>query len=222
MSFDALLAQAPAIARLDYPWDDWNVFDAYQDYATGREDDIEALSDAAKLALAIGLGEWLFAALRDHDIDHSTEQQLGAAWSTFSDTHFPIYWEVDAEEWAGPYRGVLSMVITLLNDAIFCLHESPVVGMRPDWLLMYCQVIFADRDPFAGWFERALVALATVPGTEGDDPDFDPLDPRMVYRPPVSRLFLGDLGVYDEARERARVAAYANGLEAENPLVEQL
>jgi len=222
MQFDDQLTVAASIARRDFAWDDMTVFDRYQDYDTNREDDIEALCDSAKLALCIALAEWLVAAFKDHDTTGEAKATVTAFWTIFSDTHMPTYWEIDDDDWRGPYRGILGMVITLLNDAVFCLHESPVVGMRTDWMLMYCQIVFEQRDPFAAWLETAFVALKALgpgrPAAKWNDPE----DPRSIFELPISRDYFGGFGRHDAQHEVRRIQAFIAHHIPGNEFVEEL
>jgi hypothetical protein len=220
MTFDQVLLQAPKLAHLDFEWDEWKIPDVYQDYSTGYEETLDSLSDAANLALAIALGEWLVAAMRVFDPEHEAEDAIVACWAVFSETHFPIYTESDDDEWAGPQRQMLAMTFTMLNDAIFCLHESNVVGMRTDWLLMYCQMVFRGEAVFSRWLDQAIEVLRQVMPTVTPDYERGAMNPRLVYTPPISRRFMDLDRMYDPALERAAANAYAVTRLRENSFVE--
>lgn len=209
MTFDAHLAQARGIAFLDFPWDEWRIIDAYGLYTTDYEDRLDALSDAANLALAIALGEWVVAGLGNFDPAQEARDAVQACWATFSETHFPVYWESDDDEWMGPHRQMLAMTFTMLNDAIFCLHESTVVGMRTDWILMYCQMLYKEQPVFVEWLDRSIAALAQVRPDTPPDYDAGVMNPRLVYTPPVSRRFFDLDRGYDRVREARDANAFA-------------
>lgn len=221
MTFDQALAQAQSIAFLEFAWDEWAVPDAYQNYSTGYEDIFDSLSDAANLALAIALGEWLVSALREYDKDHEAKDAVWACWAVFSETHFPIYSESDDDEWEGPHREMLAMVFTMLNDAIFCLHESTVVGMRTDWLLMYCQMVFRKEPLFLEWLDHAVAALQNVQPDRSSNYEFGVIDPRLVYQPPVSRRFFDLDRPYDAIREASETSTFVLKWLVNNPFVDE-
>jgi hypothetical protein len=221
MTFDQTLAKAPAIAFLDFPWDEWSIVDAYEEYSTDYEDTLDGLSDAANLALAIALGEWIVSGLRAFDYDHEARDAVWACWAVFSTTHFPIYTESDDDEWEGPQRQMLAMTFTMLNDAIFCLHESTVVGMRTDWLLMYCQMVFRQEPVFVNWLDQAIEALRQVRPDSPPDYDRGVLDPRLVFTPPISRRFLDLDRAYDPVLEARDANAFVKKWLLNNPFVEE-
>lgn len=220
MKFDACLAQAHSITTLDFPWDEWKIIDAYEVYSTGYEDRLDSLSDAANLALAIALAEWVVSGLREYDHTHEARDAVQACWATFSDTNFPIYTESDDDEWMGPHRQMLAMTFTMLNDAIFCLHESTVVGMRTDWVLMYCQMLFGKQPFFVEWVDRAISALGPIRPDFPPDYDAGVMNPRLVFAPPISRRFFDLDRPYVRDRETAAANAYVQMHLLDNPFVE--
>lgn len=57
---------------------------------------------------------------------------------------------------------MLAMTFAMLKDAIFCVHESTLKGMRADWVLMNCQMPFNEQPSFVGWLDRATSTLAQI------------------------------------------------------------
>lgn len=146
-------------ARHDYSWDDWEVHGDYAEANTGYLKRIDALPDAHSLALAVAVSHWLVETLSKSDPERVIAKYIDSCWAVFCDHYEPTYFETDDDEWRGPKRALLAMVLINLNDAIFCRDEDGEMSNRTDWILFLAQKPFANSPTFQSWFERSLQKL---------------------------------------------------------------
>jgi hypothetical protein len=174
-----------------YPWDEWRVNDYFLDVDDDQFDRLDALSNAANLALAIGCGEWIshrFSALSsDPDPDHFIE----AAWAAIVHPAYCLDIETDDDEWRGPIRGPLNMTISILHDGVHRLETDPDEATRSCWMYNLTEHVLPRSDEFAKWFEACVIRFEKLhPKIDDDDiweegPPFGTPVPREALDPGV-------------------------------------
>jgi hypothetical protein len=181
--------------RASYQWDEWNVRDYYLDIDEDQLQRLDRISDAGNLALAIGCGEWICHRLSALSEDRDPGLYLEAAWAAVVHPYYCDYIETNDDEWRGPIRGPLNMVITIINDGIHCGDENPVKAAHACWMYNLARHVLPRTEEFEKWFEACVGRLEEChPKVESDDiweegPPFgipvprEALDPSLSYAP---------------------------------------
>jgi hypothetical protein len=218
-----IVAAAIADDRLLYSWDEWNVRDHYDfpDDALFKRLD-GAVSGRGAIALTIAAGEWVCERFSKVNADSTPLQYLEAAWAGQVDSAYCEYTETDDDEWRGVVRAPLAMVITIANDALFCLDEDPVAASRAVWMTNLARHLLPSRDAFESWLDAVLVRLAQHHPPPPDDPDADedPFASAVSLGHPVARELFDTTRPFDKADEDRLINAFLQRLDpSRNPFL---
>jgi hypothetical protein len=156
--------------KLRYVWDDARVdadFEADDDEVLAAAVD---MSVRARMALAVGLYEWVlwrFVGLHDHD---EPAQLLEAAWCATVDPRYLAYFALEREDWIGPVDGALWCAMAHLREGLS--HGHAYEGDLYDTLRFLHGLaihVLPDPAPFQAWLEPVLEHLVDAfPAAEGD------------------------------------------------------
>lgn len=195
---------------IHYHWDEWSVKDYFIEVDEDQFDRLDELSDAANLALAIGCGEWIYHRFSILTDDPDPKYYLEAAWAAIVYPGYCKYIETIDDEWRGPIRGPLNMMISILNDGIHCRDTDPHEATRACWMYNLAKHVLPHFEEFERWFDVCTIRFeAHHPWREDEDdiweegPPFglpvprEALDPSLSYdpenAPELIDRFLGSL-----------------------------
>jgi hypothetical protein len=190
---DYIVAANVADTEANYPWDEWNVREAYSPPDDELIDRYDGLTHRAQVAMTIATAEWIvfrFEALSD---DPMPLNYLEAAWAANIDTAHGVYIETDDDEWRGPIRGPLNMAITIVADALFCADQTDDTAENPAWMSKLAERVLPPRSlaAFRTWRATCLQRLETYytePDEEENEDDFgDLFSEEDAGGPPVPR-----------------------------------
>ncbi len=179
----------PAGSRIPWAWDDWEVEASYEPGDAVVNERLQGLQRRAQLAMCVAIAEWIAFSLEALDADPRPQQYLEAAW--LGTVHFACcpYMEWEDEEWSGPVRGPLHVMMAQVNDALHFEGADPAENAA--WLSTLAQHIVPVSASFTIWRDAVLHRLERwYPGIEKADDDFDddwqalePLVPRECFDP---------------------------------------
>lgn len=140
----------------DFAWDEWDIEPCYADYDPAMLARLALLTGNANHALVCACGYWI--AERFSRLDRSGEAVAFldvASVSTYEAPRYE-YFEIDEEDWHGPVRGPLALMITIAVDALYCLAEDPEPAIRVCYMYNLCRHVLTPDDGFLQWFESAV------------------------------------------------------------------
>ena len=178
---------------VDFPWDEWEIEDAYLPTDEVLVERLSVLSVRASIAMTIAEAEWVVARMSALSSDPVPLLYLEAAWAGAIDLRYVHYVEHDDDEWCGPVRGPLLVAMTLVNDVLYCRDEDPLASHRVSWTSNLVRRVLVDPTAFDQWREQSIVRLeryyAQAPRATGlfDEDELGPLVPRELFDP--TRLF---------------------------------
>ena len=182
---DADLAAAP----ITHSWDDSNVRSAYRPGDPNLIARLEPLSTRAQLALTVAVAEWIVTRLSGADPDPVPAQYLQAAWAGTVHQAFCPYIEFNDNEWRGPVRGPLHVVMALYNDALH--FEDADQEENAAWICQLAELVLPSTDSFHAWLDAVISRLEEwFPAPDEDEFDFaydwqaeEPFCPRECFDP---------------------------------------
>jgi len=185
--------------RLRYLWDDARVD------ADFEADDTEVLSAAvdmsirARMALAVGLYEWVVWRFEGLHAHAEPERVLQAAWCATVEPRYLACFELDRDAWLGPVDGALWCAMAHLREGLakghayegdlydtlsflhgLALHVLPDPAVFERWLDPVLDQLAAEHpvqaaDPLADLFnERIGEQLGPLVGRDALDPGLPP------------------------------------------------
>jgi hypothetical protein len=166
--------------RLRYLWDDARV---HNDFEADPTDIVEAAADAsvrARLALLVGLYEWIV--WRFEGLHHREEptQILEAAWCGTADPRYLKFFELTREEWVGPVEGPLWCAFTFLEKGFrqaHAFHADTFQAIEFNYLL--AMHVLPDTKPFEQWLDAILKRLVEAYPLPPEDPFEDLFEERI-------------------------------------------
>lgn len=217
MSLEAHIRSVMTPAQpIAFEWTDWDareyyMFDPPEDFAPD-------MGPSAVLALILGTATWIRLRFESFDADPLPGRVEGAGWAYQVNPGAAAYFELPLDDWRGPVRGPLGLVIDLILDALFVRDEDPEIEVRLMWIYnLAIHVLEADADAFVGWFaERAEMLAAAYPNGAralplfGDDP---------TVGPPVAPDALVPQERIDIADAERRLRAHVHMIAGDNPLI---
>ncbi|MBN8632084.1 MAG: hypothetical protein J0L76_14670 [Rhodobacterales bacterium] len=153
-----------ASARFDrdwpnFAWDEWDIEPYYANHDPAQLARLSLLSGNANHALMCACGYWIVERFRRLDLSREAEDFLDvAAVSTYEAPAYE-YFEIDDEDWRGPIRGPLALMITISVDALYCLAEDPEPAVRACYMYNLCRHVLSPDDEFLTWFEASVRRL---------------------------------------------------------------
>ena len=142
---------------LTFLWDDARVFDDFTGDATRVLDAAPEMSIRARLALLVGLYEWILWRFDGLYQRAEPEQILEAAWCATVDPRYLKFFELTREEWVGPVEGPLWCAFTYLEHGFRqanAFEADTYTALEFNYLLAHH--VIPDARPFEHWVDRVL------------------------------------------------------------------
>jgi len=117
--------QVLAEQHLTFRWDDWKASEDFQHDASALLEATAGITPRGRIALTIGLYEWVIWRLRFASTDPAPFQIAEAAWCATVDRRYMAHYEFDRHAWIGPVRGPLWCAMTWLVPAVLLSDDSP-------------------------------------------------------------------------------------------------
>jgi hypothetical protein len=184
---------------------------------------VARLTLRAKIALGIGIYEWIVFRFHRVSNDPVPLQTAEAAWCANARQDCMEYFELDRMDWTGAVRGPLWCANAWLQTMIFFNDES-----LPDWetglymLMQLAMHVLPDTTVFRDWLTTCTSRLRSLYTAQPDDPFDDLFGDREEERrgPLVPREALHMTKPYrpDEATELTR-RYLLNTAQSGNPFV---
>jgi hypothetical protein len=172
-----------------YEWDEWRVRDYFDFDEPDLEDQLDEVSGRGSLALTLAVGEWICERFSRLSADAAPLQFLEAGWAEQMQPGLTDYYETNDDDWRGPVRGPLSMVITIANDALFCLDEDDAMPGRAAWMTNLARHVLPVREGFETWLAAVVQRLLEHhPAANAADESL-PGDEFELGRPVARQLF---------------------------------
>jgi hypothetical protein len=154
--------------ELRYRWDDTRASaDFVRPAPEGLVEKLKPLHMRARLALAIGMYEWVIERFRGLHADPLPFQIAEGAWCANVNRAYMEYIELTRSEWTGPIRGPIWCAATWLLPAIYFSDQEPEEWESGiDYLARLALHVLPDPQPFEEWLRATvdrLVALYTAP-----------------------------------------------------------
>ena len=206
-----------------YVWDDTRATDDVAEVSEDLPDRARPLTVRAKIALGIGIYQWLiwrFAPVLSDPFPFQLEE---AAWCANADLRYMAYFEIAREDWLGPVRGPLWCAITWLVPMIFeadlkdSTWESGLVMLAD-----LANHVLPRREPYQEWLEFCLQRLLTLYNQPAPDPFEDLFNARREQRrgPLVAREVLNPEFDYHPEQAHGLLLRYLAGVSpGTNPLI---
>lgn len=157
--------------HLNYRWDDWK---ASEDFHYNAKPFLAAASEItprSRMALTLGLYEWIIWRLRFASSDPVPFQIAEAAWCALIDRRYMTYYEFERRAWMGPVRGPLWCAMTWLVPAVLLYEEQPEeLESGLSYLMRLAYHIVNDRGALEDWASRTLHRLRSFYLAAPDDP----------------------------------------------------
>jgi hypothetical protein len=154
--------------ELRYRWDDTRASaDFVRPAPEGLVDTLRPLFLRARIALAIGMYEWVIERFRGLHADPLPFNLAEGAWCANVHRAYMEYLELTRSEWTGPIRGPIWCAATWLLPAIYFSDDEPEEWESGiDYLAKLALHVLPDPQPFDDWLNATvdrLVVLYTAP-----------------------------------------------------------
>jgi hypothetical protein len=158
--------------ELRHRWDDTRASaDFVRPAPEGLVDALRPVHLRARLALAIGMYEWVIERFRGLHSDPLPFHLAEAAWCANVDRAYMEYFELTRSEWTGPIRGPIWCAATWLLPAIFFSDEEPEEWESGvDYLARLALHVLLDPHPFQEWLNATVERLVTLYTAPPPDP----------------------------------------------------
>jgi hypothetical protein len=214
----------PAVAadvadhRPIYDWDEWDV----HEYFDFREDILQAqlaaVSGRGAIALTLAVGEWICQRYSRLNADPAPLQFLEACWAEQMQPDLGSYMETDDDEWRGVVRGPLSIMMTIANDALYCLDEDEDTAVRAAWMTNLARHVLPRRDAFDAWLEAVVARLAAHhPRALADAQSLD--GDLFGLGRPIARELFDTTEEFTAAEEPALIRRFLASVDPTNPFL---
>src|SRR3569833_244551 len=202
-----------AAAAIDDPvlrfvWDDTRATDDVRNVSDELIARVAPLTMRAKIALGIGIYQWIIWRFEPMLTEPLPFQLEEAAWCANVDQHYMEYFEIERENWLGPVRGPLWCAITWLLPMIYFGDERPEewragLSLLPNMALH----VRTRKTPFEMWLNTCVERLLNLYTESAPDPFEDlfgeqqeqrrgpliapeAIDPGFDYRPEQTPVLL--------------------------------
>jgi hypothetical protein len=202
--------------RLQFPWDEWQVrtYFAFDDDAFLER--LLEISGRGSMALTMAIGEWVCRRFAQVTPDPEPWHFLEAAWAAQMQSGRCKYTEIVEDHWRGPARGPMAIVITIANDAIFCLDEDPIPANRAVWMTNLARHVLPEHDAFEKWLAQVIDLLARYHPKTGSENESLPDDDYALGRP-VARELFDTTKPYQPTDEARLIARFLQSVDPSNP-----
>lgn len=218
----SLIPLRPAVAaniadnRLVYEWDEWDVHEYFDFPNEDLERRLAAISGRGAIALTLAVGEWICERYSQVSADPAPLQCLEAAWAEQMQPDLSGYIETEDDEWRGVIRGPLSIVMTIANDALFCLDEDDETQIRAAWMTNLARHVLPRREAFEEWLAKVVDRLALYHPIEGSDAESLASDEFSLGRP-VARELFDSTEEFVSIEESALIQRFLASVDSQNP-----
>jgi hypothetical protein len=144
---------------LAFDWDESNSLAIYDHDEPGLWPRLSVLTIRAQFALALACGEWVcygFSAVSDIS---EPVKVIEAGWAALVHRDYAIMREPDADNWRGPDRSPLHIVMLIIADCFNALDEDPDGASRAVWMYNVAMRVLDHNDVFEAWFQQVVARL---------------------------------------------------------------
>jgi hypothetical protein len=215
----ALTPFPPAIAagiadnRLVYQWDEWDVHQYFDFPEEVLEKRLAQVSGRGSIALTLAVGEWICQRYTRVSVDPAPMQYLEACWAEQMQSDLASYMETDDDEWRGIVRGPLSIVMTIANDALFCLDEDEETPTRAAWMTNLARHVLPSCEAFDQWLEVIMERLLMHHSSGAESLEDDTLG----LGRPVARELFDSTRIFVPSEEPALIQRFLASVDPQNP-----
>lgn len=174
---DWFVIDAAARSRLRYIWDDARGSDDIRTWPEAAEAVLRTslrVAPRARMALAVGLFEWL---VWRFDVLHQRkepQQLVQAAWCAVADPRYLRFFELSREDWRGPVAGPLWAATARLRPALAHGLEYPGDLLETLTYLTHAALhVQPLSQPLLNWLDTVLPRLPSICPPVPDDPFVD-------------------------------------------------
>ncbi|WP_280152279.1 hypothetical protein [Piscinibacter sp. XHJ-5] len=162
-------------ASMHFLWDDTRASEDFRFDAAPVVARAAGITLRARIALGIGVYEWIAFRFRRVSSDRLPEHVAEASWCACADRDCFEYFELDRDDWLGPVRGPLWCATTWLLPMLFFSDERPEEWESGlEYLPRLAVHVMPDATVFTSWMNQCLDRLERVYPAQPDDP-FDDL-----------------------------------------------
>jgi len=204
--------------RLTYEWDEWDVHEYFDFPAEELESRLSLVSRRGSIALTLAVGEWICHRYSQVSSDPAPMQYLEAGWAEQLQPDTTSYFETDDDEWRGVIRGPLSIVMTIANDALFCLDEDDETAVRAAWMTNLARHVLPKSDTFDRWLDTVVERLTLYHPREESAPDSLAGDVYGLGRP-VARELFDTTALFDRSMEPGLIDRLLKSVDPLNPFL---
>src|SRR5262245_45804600 len=214
----------PAVAaniaddRLIYEWDEWDVHEYFDFPDEALEQRLTEISGRGSISLALAIGEWICHRYSRLSRDPAPMQHLEASWAEQMKPDASCYMETEDDEWRGVIRGPLSIVMTIANDALFCMDEDENTSVRAAWMTNLARHVLPRHEEFEAWLAIVVDRLALLHPQSASENDSLPNDTFLLGRP-VPRELFDTLRTYDVTDESLLIQNFLASVDPLNPFL---
>lgn len=165
-----------------YSWDDWKDIEEVVGSIDDKVvEDIQCLSNRAKLALIIAAAEWIAYRLDKLADDALPFHAIESCWAQIIDKQYGVQWDpFDREEWVGPILGPIRFAMVLMIDNADLLWHGKDITYEAAIELKLAEHIVTNTKSFLNWRNEVIARLKKLYPYKKDDPLGDSV-PREVF-----------------------------------------
>jgi hypothetical protein len=191
-------------ARLRYVWDDTRASRDFRYSADWVVDAISSTTLRGKVAVGLGIYEWIACRFNSVNPDPLPFQVVEAGWCANVKRDYMRYFELNRGDWLGPIRGPLWCSTTWLLPMIFFSDDKPEEwqsGVK--YLTRMAVHVISDRIAFESWLKLCISRVTKLHVQMPEDPFEDlfsereeerrgaliskeVLDPKFDYQPDLA------------------------------------
>jgi hypothetical protein len=168
------------LRTLRFLWDDARVHHDFTGDASAVLEAAPRMSVRARLALLVGLYEWVVWRFDGLHRRQEPTEILQAAWCGTVDPRYLAFFELTREDWVGPVEGPLWCAFTFLEDGFRQSHAFQADTYRAlEFLYRLAFHVLPDPRPFEGWLHATLTRFVEGYPTQPEDPFRDLFENRI-------------------------------------------
>jgi hypothetical protein len=165
---------------LRYLWDDARVDEDFAGDAEAVLEAADSLSVRARMALAVGLYEWVLWRYEGLHTHEEPLQILQAAWCATVDPRYLLFFELTREDWPGPVAGPLWCAFTYLQHGLANGHaDADALDEAIEFLVLLAVHVLPAPAPLQHWLQQVLQRLAREFPPLPEDPFSDLFEQRV-------------------------------------------
>jgi hypothetical protein len=183
--------------EVDFEWVEGDETDYYNRDSQQLTTKIMELSPRARLALAIGIAEWIVWRVNGFSKYQDVTDFVESSWAGVIDPRYTLEWTRQGKEFLGPVLGPQRIVARHLDKAMLKTWDRQTTIRNCQYLAFLCHHVWKRRKALKDWLLFAFDRLADLypispvtqdyygtRGKTGDEPfDFGDVVPREVLDP---------------------------------------